>query len=74
MEVIRVIRENTILTARSIGDANCIFQLLVIERKGNFAKIEYDNVIRRTKIYEYPNGTEYLRPDKYSFAPIFKAI
>tara|TARA_R110000868_G_scaffold203612_3_gene451521 strand:- start:761 stop:976 length:216 start_codon:yes stop_codon:yes gene_type:complete len=68
------IKSNTELSARSICDHNCIFTLTVIERKGNFAKINYDGTIRRTKVHSWPNGNEYLRPDNYSMAPTFNAI
>ena len=59
------------LTAKSICDHNCIFELEVIERKGNFATIKYDGKIRKTKVREIW-GEEYLRPDTYSMAPTFR--
>ena len=68
----KTIKINTTLTARSICDHNCIFSLDVIERKNNFVKINYDGRIRRVKVYSDSNG-EFLRPDKYSFAPTFRA-
>ena len=70
----KTIKANQNLTSRSIGDHDCIFKLSVIERKGNFAKINYDGQIRRIKVRIDFNGNEYLLPDSYSFAPAFRAI
>ena len=67
------IKTGQILTAKSICDHNCIFELQVIERKGNFATIQYNGIIRKTKVREFW-GSEYLRPDNYSMAPSFQAI
>jgi len=69
----KTINTNDTLTSRSICDYNCIFSLEVIERKGNFATIKYMGSIKRTKIKIDSDGNEYLQPDKYSMAPIFKA-
>jgi hypothetical protein len=70
----KTIQSNQKLTSRSICDHNCIFELLVIERKGNFAVINYFGNIKRTKIYKDSDNNEYLMPEKYSMAPIFTAI
>ncbi|MFZ4546735.1 MAG: hypothetical protein ACOYN4_04840 [Bacteroidales bacterium] len=69
----KTIKSNQTLTAKSICDNNCIFELEVIERKGNFATIKYNGKIRKTKVREFW-GEEYLRPDTYSMAPTFIAI
>ena len=37
------------------------------------AKILYDGVERRAKIYTDDNGREYIQPDHWSFAPSFRA-
>ncbi len=68
------VKSNQKLTCRAIGDHNCIFELTVVERKGNFATINYEGKIKRVKVYTGADGDEYLRPDKYSMAPIFRAI
>jgi hypothetical protein len=68
-----IIKSNQNLTARSVCDYNCIFKLTVIERKGNFATINYEGRIKRTKVYSDREGNEYLQPEKYSMAPIFRA-
>ena len=67
------IKSNTVLTSRSICDSNCIFELEVIERKGNFATCIYNGKTRRLKIREFMNE-EYIKPDNYSMAPSFRAI
>jgi len=69
----KTIKSNQILTAKSICDHNCIFELEVIERKGNFCTIKYDGRIRKTKVRVF-SGEEYLRPDSYSMSPSFYAI
>jgi len=65
------ITANQILTARSISDANCRFELSVIERKGTFATVAIDGIVRRVKIRKDDDG-EFLRPDSYSMAPIYR--
>ncbi len=59
--------------SRSICDHNCLFELFVIKRTAKTATIRYNGEIRRTKIKVDCSGFEYLRPDDYSMAPIFKA-
>lgn len=70
----KTIKSNTQLTARSIGDYDCIFKLTVIERKGNFAKVRFLGYEKRTKVYTDSEGNEYLKPEKYSMAPTFRAV
>ena len=67
------IKSNTTLTSRSICDFNCIFKLTVIERKGNFATINYMGKQRRVKVRIDSDFNEYIQPDIYSMAPRFKA-
>lgn len=67
------IKSNTTLTSRSICDYNCIFELTVIERKGNFATVDYMGNQRRVKVRVDSDGNEYVQPDNYSMAPRFKA-
>ena len=69
----KTIKSNTVLTYRSICDYNCVFKLTVIERKGKFATVKYMNEERRVKIYSDNEGNEFLQPDKYSMAPLFRA-
>jgi hypothetical protein len=60
------------LKARSICDYDCVFSLEVLERKGNFATVRFQGNEKRVKIRRDDSG-EYLRPDNYSMATIFKA-
>lgn len=71
----KTIKANQTLTAHSICDHNCVFSLKVIERNGNFAVIKRGgNDIERKKIRIDFEGNEYVKPDGYSFAPMFRAI
>lgn len=60
------------LTARSACDHECVFALEVLARKGGFATILQDGKTRRCKVREF-EGREYLMPDSYSMAPVFRA-
>lgn len=60
------------LTARSACDHNCIFSLEVISRTEKSAMIKYDGKTRRAKIHTGYDGEEFIRPENYSMAPIFK--
>jgi hypothetical protein len=66
------IKTGQTLKARSICDYNCVFSLEVLERKGNFATVRFQGNEKRVKVRRDDSG-EYLRPDSYSMAPIFKA-
>ena len=69
--MVQFIEGNTYET-RSIGDHNCIFNIRVIRRTNTMIKYEYEGHIRSSKIRVDKSG-EYIRPDNYSFAPIFRA-
>ncbi len=69
----KAITSNTTLKARSACDYNCIFTLKVIERKGSFAMVDYNGKTRRVKVRIDSDGNEFLIPDNYSMAPIFRA-
>lgn len=61
------------LTARSACDHDCIFSITVLARAGMWATIkDIHGKTRRTKVRANDNG-EYLQPDRYSMAPIFRA-
>lgn len=65
---------NTTYYTRSIGDYNCIFSIKVISRTEKTAKIvDFYGHERRAKIYTDDHGMEYIMPEKYSFAPVFRA-
>jgi len=69
----KTVKSNQTLTSKSICDSECIFKLTVIERKGNFATVKFMGNTKRTKVYSDSEGNEYLQPEKYSMAPIFRA-
>jgi len=72
MEATKIQAGQTI-TARSIGDAGCIFGAKVVSRSGSFAVCEFDGQTKRTKIY-LRDGIEYVMPyGRYSMAPMFHA-
>lgn len=59
--------------ARSICDSNCIFEIKVLKKSAKMVTYDYDGRVRRSVIRTEENG-EYIQPDNYSFAPIFRAI
>jgi hypothetical protein len=68
------IKAGQTLTARSACDHNCHFSVKVIARKGGFVTILDDNRTRRVKVRADSEGNEYLMPDSYSMAPIYRAL
>lgn len=68
------IQPNTVITAVSVCDSNCIFKAEVLSRKGDFVtlKIEgYKDIVRKKVKVGY-NGNEYVMAlGSYSMAPIF---
>lgn len=62
------------LTARSVGDYDCIFKIQVMDRKGNFATVKTMTGVKRKKIHTTPDGEEYIMAlGNYSMAPAFRA-
>jgi len=59
-------------TTQSIGDRNCIFEIEVIGRTEKTLKYIYEGKERKSKI-KANNEVEYITPDNYSFAPVFRA-
>lgn len=55
----------------SIGDHNCIYSIKIISRTEKTAQIVGFRE-KRCKIYVY-NGEECIKPERYSFAPVFGA-
>lgn len=58
--------------SRSIGDHNCIFEIEVTGRTEKMLKYSYEGVERKSKIKTSTDG-EYVTPENYSMAPIFRA-
>lgn len=67
------IEAGQVLEARSAVDYDTIFRARVLDRKGSFVTVltDLDQKPRRVKVRVY-NGEEYIRPDNYSMAPIYK--
>ena len=67
------IKAGQTLTGRSVCDHECIFSALVIERKGSFATIKFQNNVKRVKVHQM-DGAEFIFPDgRYSMAPVLRA-
>jgi hypothetical protein len=61
------------LRTRLIGDSSITITAELLEIKGNFAVIFYDNKIVRRKIKTSFDGTKYIFPDgHYSMCPSFE--
>ena len=73
MNTDKKIKPATTYFARSVCDFECVFQLFVIKRTAKMATIQRDGNISKTKIHTDCSGFEYLRPENYSMAPIFRA-
>ncbi len=69
----RTIKTGETLTARSIGDHNCIFTAEILARKGQFATVKTQNGTKRTKIHSDENGEFIFALGRYSMAPTFHA-
>lgn len=63
------------LKARSIGDYDCIYEIQILSRTAKMATfIDHrgtGNDTRTSKIHKDNQG-EYLQPDRWSFAPVFR--
>lgn len=68
----KTIQPNTIITAVSICDANCIFKAEVLARVNDFVTLRVDGRIVRKKVKKSYDGSEYvLALGNYSMAPQF---
>ena len=58
---------------RSACDHDCVFEIAIIKRTEKTVTFkDYENRVRRSKI-QIDNEGEYIIPDKYSMAPIYRA-
>jgi len=57
----------------SICDHNAIFDIEVIGRAAKSISYKYDGHIRRSIIKLDDTDSEYIVPDRYSMAPVFRA-
>lgn len=59
---------------RSICNHDCIFTIKIVSRSPKTIVYEYDGETRRSKLnVDEVNGCEFIRPDRYSMAPVFGA-
>jgi 2-iminoacetate synthase ThiH len=67
------INSNTTITAKSICDSDCIFTAYVVERKGDYVRLQMDGKTFSKKVKKSFDGSEYvLALGSYSMAPAFK--
>lgn len=72
---IKNIETGATLMARSIGDSECIFTALVIQRNKSFVTVESQGIISRVKVKLDHNGNEFCYAlGKYSMAPMFRNV
>jgi hypothetical protein len=68
------IQAGQVLTARSICDYECIYEVRVIERKGSFVKVETMHGLKRVKVQADYMGRECIYAHgKFSMCPVFRA-
>ena len=68
----KTIQPNTVITAVSICDSNCIFKAEVLSRKGDFVTLKIMGEIVRKKVKVGYDGNEYVMAlGTYSMAPAF---
>lgn len=68
------IKPNTVLTARSLCDYDCIFEVQVLARSGSFVQVKAMGEEKRCKIKTMPDGEEFIMAHgRYSMAPAFRA-
>lgn len=58
--------------ATSACDHNCVFKVEIVKRTAKTVTFRRDGQERRAKIYTDHNG-EYIAPERYSMAPVFRA-
>ena len=70
----KTIKPGDKLTARSIGDHDCVFIAEILDRKGKFVTVKAQGRDKRVMVRADGDGNEYIFAlGQYSMAPIFKA-
>lgn len=59
--------------SRSVCNHDCIFTIEVVKRTAKTVTYIYEGHERRSNIKLDDNGNEYIKPDNYSMAPVFRA-
>lgn len=62
------------LTARSIGDSECIFSAEITGRNKSFVTVRIMGAEKRVKIFTGDEGEYIYALGRYSMSPMFKAI
>lgn len=56
----------------SACDHNCVFAVEIVKRTAQTVTFRRNGKERRAKVYTDPDG-EFIIPDRYSMAPVFRA-
>ena len=73
METVKKFETEKSYYARSICDHDCIFIIEVVKRTAKTVTYMYQGKERRSNIKLDEHGNEYIKPDNYSMAPVFRA-
>lgn len=73
MKTVKTFEEGKTYYTRSACDHNCIFTIEVVRRTAKTVTYKYLGLQRRSNIKLDENGNEWIRPDNYSMAPVFRA-
>lgn len=68
-----MIKAGTTLTARSIGDYNCVFTADILERNKSFVTVKAQDRVKRVKVHADSHGEFIYAHGKFSMCPIFRA-
>lgn len=73
-KTMKTIKSGDKLTARSIGDWNCVYVAEILGRKGKFVTVKADGREKRVMVRTDHEGNEFIFAlGQYSMAPVFKA-
>ncbi len=73
MDTVKKFEEGKTYYSRSICDHECIFTIEVVKRTAKTLTYMYEGKQRRSNIKLDEKGNEYIKPDTYSMAPVFRA-
>lgn len=72
-EVVKTIKPGQTLTARSIGDHDCIFSVEILARNKSFVTVNAMGNVKRCKVHVYEGAELIYAFGRYSMAPTFRA-
>ena len=73
MTTLKKFEEGKTYYCRSACDHECIFTIKVVKRTAKTVTYMYHGQERRSNIKLDEHGNEYIKPDNYSMAPVFRA-